>query len=105
MTFDRFDNLYVSTTGTFPIVPQENAILEFNPTGVQNTFAMGLNFPLGLVFDASGDLFVAENPLFSAGDILRFESAGTLTVIASGIGIPQCRGGPEFLAIQPTPNR
>jgi sugar lactone lactonase YvrE len=101
LTFDRFGNLFVSTTGNFPPVASENAILKFTANGAETTFATGLNFPDGLAVDASSNLFAAENPLVSIGDILKFTPDGTSTIFASGIGIPQGNGGPEDLAIQP----
>jgi hypothetical protein len=76
-------------------------VIDDHSVAGETTFANGLNFPQGLAFDTSGDLLVAENPLVSVGDILKFHPDGTSTVFAAGIGIPQGFGGPEFLAIQP----
>src|SRR5438105_3922271 len=39
---------------------QTGVILEFTPDGTQSTFASGLSNPQGLVFDSSGNLFVAD---------------------------------------------
>jgi len=101
LSVDGSDNLFASITGTFPPLALENAILEFTPSGTETTFVTGLNFPAGLAFDTSGDLFVAENPLASLGDILKLTPDSTTSVFASGIGIQQYSGGPEFLVIQP----
>jgi DNA-binding beta-propeller fold protein YncE len=98
LAFDQFGNLFVSTE-IFPF--NNDTILEFSPSGVESTFATGLNFPRGLTFDSAGNLFVAEIPGEATGDILKFKPDGTSTIFASGIGIPQGNGGPEFLAIQP----
>jgi sugar lactone lactonase YvrE len=100
LTIDDSDNLFASTTGTFPPLALENAILEFTPSGAETTFVTGLNFPSGLVFDTSRNLFIAENPLDSLGDILKVRPDSTTTLFASGIGI-QASGGPDFLIIQP----
>jgi len=98
LAFDQFGNLFVSTE-IFPFT--NDTILKFTPSGVESTFAIGLHFPRGLVFDSMGNLFVAENPGDSTGDILKITSDGARTVFASGIGIPQGNGGPEYLAIVP----
>jgi hypothetical protein len=100
LAFDDFGNLFVST-GTFPFT--NDTIFKFTSSGVKSTFATGLNNPRGLVFDSAGNLFVAEIPLSATGDILKFAPDGTSTVFASGIGVPQGNGGPEYLAIQPGP--
>jgi DNA-binding beta-propeller fold protein YncE len=98
LAFNHVGHLFVSTE-MFPFT--NDTILKFTPSGVESTFAMGLDSPLGLVFDSAGNLFVAEWPEFATGDILKFMPDGTSTIFASGIGIPQGNGGPVFLAIQP----
>ena len=64
-------------------------------------------YPAGIAVDGSGNLFVAEVPVATTGNILEFTSAGALYqptptgtpgVFASGIGRAAGNGGPEFLA-------
>jgi DNA-binding beta-propeller fold protein YncE len=98
VAFDRFGNLFVSTV-TFPY--NNDRILKFTPHCVKRTFASGLPFPRGLIFDSAGKLFVANIPPSVGGDILKFTRNGVPTVFASEIGVPQENGGPEYLAIQP----
>jgi glucose/arabinose dehydrogenase len=89
LAFDGAGNLFVSTGGN----PGNDAILEFTPTGMESSFATGLNNPLGLAFDGAGNLFVAES--LPNGDILEFTTGGAQLVFASGITFP------EFLTFGP----
>jgi sugar lactone lactonase YvrE len=92
LAFDSTGNLFVSTEGD----PGNDTILEFTPTGMESTFATGLNNPRGLAFDGSGYLFVAESNPAPDGDILKFApGGGEPTVFASGIDLP------EFLTFGP----
>jgi sugar lactone lactonase YvrE len=92
LAVDSTGNLFVSTEGD----PGNDTILEFTPTGMESTFATGLNNPRGLAFDGSGYLFVAESNPAPDGDILKFApGGGAPTVFASGIDLP------EFLAFGP----
>src|SRR5215467_8138603 len=68
LAFDASGNLFVSTLGNRP----NDAILVFTPTGMESTFATGLNNPHGMAFDAAGNLFVAETIRDGGGDILEF---------------------------------
>jgi len=92
----------------------DGAILEFDQYGTKTTFATGLtNNPRGLAFDASSNLFVAEVPGATTGDILEFTLGGTGTVqgivpvsggvalFASELGDAAGNGGAEFLAFAP----
>src|SRR5437588_2602916 len=56
---------------------QTGVILEFTPDGTQSTFASGLSNPQGLVFDSSGNLFVADG-----GAIYKFSPDGVRTTFA-----------------------
>jgi DNA-binding beta-propeller fold protein YncE len=51
-------NLYVSTNRLQSL--GGHAILEFTPSGMQSTYATGLDNPRGLAFDGLGNLFAAE---------------------------------------------
>ena len=92
LAFDSTGNLFVSTGGD----PGNDTILQFTPSGMESTFATGLNNPRGLAFDESGNLFVAESNPAPDGDILKFApGGGAPTVFASGIDLP------EFLTFGP----
>ena len=65
-----------------------------------STFATGLNFPRGLVFDSSGNLFVAEvnqPELGQPGDILKFPPGGGPPTVFAYFSA----GRPEFLTFGP----
>jgi hypothetical protein len=102
LAFDRSGNLLVSTGDL--IDPPNHSILKFTPQAVQSTFATNLNFPRGITFDSSGNLFVAELVQTGPGDILKFTPGGKKSVFASGIGRPQGNGGPEWLAFPRPPS-
>jgi len=84
LAFDASGNLFVSTLGNRP----NDAILVFTPTGMESTFATGLNNPHGMAFDAAGNLFVAETIRDTGGDILEFTSGGRV-VFASELNRPE----------------
>jgi hypothetical protein len=69
--------------------PADDAILVFTPTGMESTFATGLNNPHGLAFDVAGNLFVAETLRDAGGDILEFTTGGGEIVFASGLNRPE----------------
>jgi DNA-binding beta-propeller fold protein YncE len=68
-----------------------DTIEKFNSSGVGSTFAaystngvgQYLQAPIGLAFDSSGNLYVANH--FTAS-ILEYNSSGTGTLFASGLG-------------------
>ena len=84
LAFDASGNLFVTTLGNRP----NDAILVFTPTGMESTFATGLNNPHGMAFDAAGNLFVTETIRDTGGDILEFTSGGRV-VFASGLNRPE----------------
>jgi len=96
LAIDRFGNLFVSLFNGVDFA----GILEFASSGLESTFATGLDNPRGLAFDSGGNLYVGEIPFFSSGDILKFTPSGVRTVFASGIGDPRGNSGPEFLVVQ-----
>jgi len=102
LAFDRSGNLLVTTEGNEG-GPGGDAILVFAPDGTESKFATDLADPRGIAFDPSGDLLVAELKAAAPGDILKFSTNGSQTVFASGIGLPQGNGGPEFLAFRGGP--
>lgn len=85
LAFDASGNLFVTTLGNRP----NDAILVFTPTGMESTFATGLNNPHGMAFDAAGNLFVAETIRDTGGDILEFTTGGQRIVFASGLNRPE----------------
>ena len=85
LAFDSGGNLFVSTLNNRP----NDAILVFTPTGMESTFATGLNNPHGMAFDAAGNLFVAETIRDGGGDILEFTMGGLRIVFASGLNRPE----------------
>ena len=85
LAFDSSGNLFVTTLGNRP----NDAILVFTPTGMESTFATGLNNPHGMAFDAACNLFVAETIRDGGGDILEFTTGGQRIVFASGLNRPE----------------
>ena len=68
-----------------------NHVYNFTPSGNQNTFAAGLNGPLGLGFDSKGNLYKADD---YSNSVLKFSPTGAESTFASDVD-------PEFLAFQP----
>ena len=66
-------------------VSDTNVIYKFTPNGAQNTFATGLNDPIGLAFDAAGNLFEAD---YTTGVIYEFDPNGTRSTFATGLNYP-----------------
>ena len=56
LAFDSSGNLFVSTLGNRP----NDVILVFTPTGMESTFATGLNNPHGMAFDRSEERRVGK---------------------------------------------
>jgi len=85
-------NLYVSANR-----PQSlggHAILEFTPSGVQSTYATGLDNPRGLTFDSTfSNLFAAHNPGKFAikrgpnviGTVLKFDLQNHVSTVGSAV--------------------
>jgi hypothetical protein len=62
-------------------------IYKYTPGGMRSTFAStGLNFPYGMTFNSSGDLFVANNidDAGSGGYVTEITPGGVQTTIPSG---------------------
>jgi hypothetical protein len=68
-------------------------ISEVAPGGTVTAFVSGFSHPMGLAFDASGNLFVADNRL---GTISEVAPGGTVTPFASGFSQPY------FMVFSPT---
>jgi hypothetical protein len=90
-------NFYVGNLNTFPIVPGSSKILKITPSGQVKVGAEGLTTLLGLAFDNRDRLYVLEsmtNPggpgpsQFGSGKVVRIDSSGAQTVVASGLSLP-----------------
>jgi len=57
-------------------------IYKFSPNGTRNTFATGLNNPIGLAFGAAGNLFEAD---YTTGVIYEFDPNGIRSTFAAGL--------------------
>lgn len=68
--------------------PADRAVVQQKPTLIHG----GLSSPVGMAYDASGNLYVAN---WSAGTVLRFAPNGRRSVFADGLS------GPSGLAISP----
>src|SRR5579884_4072757 len=75
--------LYVANGG--------NTVSEVTPSGKVSTFASGFNQPLGLAFNASGDLFVVCQGTNTVSEVTP---SGKVSTYASGL-----TAGPAWLAI------
>ena len=58
---------------------------EVTPAGVVSTFASGFDYPDGLAFDASGDLFVAN---VGGNTVSEVTPAGVVSTFASRLSVP-----------------
>jgi sugar lactone lactonase YvrE len=62
------------------------AVYEYTPGDAQSTFASGLNYPLGIALNSSGDLFVANTAQNGpGGHISEITPNGTQSTFASGL--------------------
>ena len=74
---------------------------EVTPAGVVSTFATGFNIPVGLAFDAAGNLYVANT-----GDntVSKVTPAGVVSTFASGFTVPRAwPSTPPATSTSPTP--
>src|SRR5205085_9220040 len=85
------------TLGTFPVTPGTQNIYKLTPGGHVSVAASGLTAVLGIAFDAQGRLYALEAdtvagfpgpPAANSGQVVRVNSDGTLTRIASGLNFP-----------------
>ena len=86
LAFDSNTNLFIANSGTNGLY--RNSIVKISQSGTRTTFATsfsGLNQPCGIAFDSAGNLFVANS---GAGNILKFTTAGSVSVFASGLNAP-----------------
>jgi DNA-binding beta-propeller fold protein YncE len=99
----RADVLYVSDEGNPPPnVYNAGVIYEYASNGTRSAFATGLDSPIGLAFDSSGNLYVA-NSGGSGGSIEKFAPNGSSTIFALGTN-PQGLNGPYGLAFDQVGN-
>src|SRR5437667_704125 len=78
LAIDRGGNVFVGDS--------ENTIFKFTPAGTKSDFAKVTTSPRSFTFDASGNLFVAEN--FS-GAIFKFTPEGAKSVFLAGRPAPE----------------
>jgi hypothetical protein len=78
LAIDKAGNVFVGDT--------ENTIFKFTPAGTKSDFAKVTTSPRSFTFDASGNLFVAEN--FS-GAIFKFTPEGAKSVFLAGRPAPE----------------
>lgn len=89
-------NFFVGNLNTFPIVPGSSKVLKITPTGQISVFRTSLTTILGLAFDSAGRLYVLENttgvgnqfPTPGTGKVVRIDTSGNRTLIASGLFLP-----------------
>jgi sugar lactone lactonase YvrE len=84
VTATHAQNLYVSTNR--PQFLGGSAILEFTPSGMQSTYASGLENPRGLAFDGLGNLFAAEileRDDHVIGRVLKFNLRNHVSTVGS----------------------
>ena len=90
-------NFYFGVLGTFPVTPGTQNIYKLTPGGAVKVVAYGLTAVLGVAFDARGRLYALETdtvagfpgpPAANSGKVVRVNSDGTLTTIASGLNFP-----------------
>jgi hypothetical protein len=115
VAFDSFGNLFGSIANPPYDYPDATSLIfKFNPagapyeptpTGTAGVFATSIANPRGLAFDSAGNLFVADIPASTPGNILEFTPDGTEISPPSlhEIG-PRGNGGPEYLAFVPGSN-
>lgn len=61
-------------------------IYEFTPSGVQSTYASGMDYPYGVAFNTSGDLFIANSHNNApGGTITEITHAGVQSTFATGV--------------------
>jgi sugar lactone lactonase YvrE len=74
----RADTFYVSSVGN-------NAVSKVTSDGTVSVFAGGLDFPLGLALDRTGDLYVAND---HGNTISKVTPAGVVSTFATGLHNP-----------------
>jgi hypothetical protein len=85
---------YVGNLNTFPIVQGSSKLFRITPTGQIAQIGSGFTTILGIARDQAGRPYVLENttgnpfPTPGTGRILRMNSDGSRTVIASGLFLP-----------------
>ena len=88
------DNFYVGNLNTFPIVQGSSKLFRITLTGQIAQIGSGFTTILGIARDQAGRPYVLENttgnpfPTPGTGRILRMNSDGSRTTIASGLVLP-----------------
>ena len=87
-------NFYVGNLNTFPVVPGSSKIYKITPSGQISIFVEGLTTVLGVAFDNTQRMYVLETstvagpPTPGTGKVIRVDSPGHQTEIASGLTFP-----------------
>jgi len=87
-------NFFVGTLNPFPIAEGSSKVFKITPTGQITVFRGNLTTVLGLAFDSADRLYVLENttgrqfPTPGTGKVIRIDSSGNRTLIASGLFLP-----------------
>ncbi len=76
LAFDATGDLFAGDSAT-------GSIYKFDANGVRSTFASGLDDPLGLAFDALGNLFVSDSH-----SVWKFTPAGGRSEFAADLNLP-----------------
>jgi len=82
VTAAHAQNLYVSAN----VPGGSHVIFEYTPSGVQSTYASGLNNPRGLAFDSIGNLFatnVHDADDIEIGRVLKFNLRNKVSTVGS----------------------
>jgi len=84
IAFDRYGNLYIASINGGGV--GDGYILKITPRGQRSIFASELTYPVGIAFNAEGDLFVTSGNL--VGTITKITPRGVESLFASNLNQP-----------------
>lgn len=82
MTADKAGNIYTTDNGN---------LYQTTPSGIRSTLATGQSFRFGLTIDNQGFLYAPARNATGSYDLVRFDSQGQRTVVAS-LGVSSANG-------------